>query len=101
MAMTSETTLVSTPRKVSFRASDNLACQATIRGSQGLWLLIAVVSEDFGQLQESGAEANPGALCGIGVDRKSHAALFDEEADDATHADEFVAVADGEDRRAK
>src|SRR5262245_14092655 len=101
IAMRSDMTLVRTPRKVSFRASESLACQATIRGSQGLWLVMAIVSENFRELQEPGAEAHAGALRRVRVDGEPHATLFDEEADDAAEADEVVSVADREDWRSE
>src|SRR4029453_10864995 len=100
MAMTSEIALVSTPRNVSFRASDRLECQETARCSQRLGPVMAVVLEDLGELQQSGAQTDAGALRGVGIDGEPHAAVLDEEADDAADADEFVARADGEDRRA-
>src|SRR6185295_5580124 len=99
IAMSSDMTLVRTPRKVSFRASDSPACQATTRCSQGLWLVMSVVSENLGELEELGAESNTGALGRLRVDGESHAAVLEEEAHDAAEADELVASAYGEDRR--
>src|SRR6187549_944902 len=42
IAMISEPALVSTPRTVSFRASDSFPCQATMRRNQGLRLVMAM-----------------------------------------------------------